>query len=92
MRARACGTLSIMRAERGHQHLHQRLVRQHEHAVVRGFADGAEEIRRLLDGDGVGSPSGDDALRVRARSAGLRWRAAAAAIGGSSAVSASQMS
>jgi hypothetical protein len=27
-------------------------VRQHEHAVRGGFADGPEELRRLLDGGG----------------------------------------
>ncbi len=81
-------------AERRHEQLHQRLVRQHENAVVGGFAHGMEEFRRLFNGAARVDILADCATRASrsVRSAGLRWRAAAAAIGGSSAVSASQMS
>src|SRR5436190_14687578 len=37
-------------AECRDEQLHQRLVRQHEHAVVRGFTHGVKEVRCLFNG------------------------------------------
>ena len=77
MRAAAWGTLSIMALSDGTSSSHQRLMRQHENAVVRGFAHRAEEVRRLFD-RGI---RGHERRSRCFRSLGPRLRAAAAGDG-----------
>ena len=64
MRARACGTLSIMTAQRGLEQLQQRLLRESQHLVVGGAPDAAEDLRGALHGRcGVGRRGSEGARR-----------------------------